>query len=103
LSRVAHCGNDKFARHFLKGLVSLLSPVLVHPITSYFALYKDDVIIIIIIIIIIFYLFLDRIARSTYVDAVHCYRPSSVVYRSISRLICRSVTVVSPAKTAEPI
>jgi len=34
--------------------------------------------------------------RSTYVgDAAYCYRPSSVV--------CRSVTLVSPAKTAEPI
>jgi len=31
----------------------------------------------------------------TYVDAAYCYRPSSVV--------CRSVTLVSPAKTAEPI
>jgi len=32
---------------------------------------------------------------STYVDAAYCYRLSSVV--------CRSVTLVSPAKTAEPI
>jgi len=32
---------------------------------------------------------------TTYVDAAYCYRPSSVV--------CRSVTVVSPAKTAEQI
>jgi len=39
--------------------------------------------------------FLDRIARTTYVDAVYCYRPSSVV--------CQSVTLVSPAKTAEQI
>jgi len=31
----------------------------------------------------------------TYVDAAYCYRPSSVV--------CRFVTLVSPAKTAEPI
>ena len=30
-----------------------------------------------------------------YVDAAYCHRPSSVV--------CRSVAVVSPAKTAEPI
>jgi len=30
-----------------------------------------------------------------YVDAAYCYRPSSVV--------CRSVTLVSPAKTAEPV
>ena len=34
--------------------------------------------------------------RSTaYPDAAYCYRPSSVV--------CRSVTIVSPGKTAEPI
>ena len=32
---------------------------------------------------------------TTYVDAAHCYRRSNVV--------CRSVTIVSPAKTAEPI
>ena len=32
---------------------------------------------------------------TTYVGAAHCYRPSSVV--------CRSVTLVSHAKTAEPI
>jgi len=32
---------------------------------------------------------------TTYVDAVYCYRPSSVV--------CQSVTLVSPAKTAAPI
>jgi len=32
------------------------------------------------------------------VDAVYCYRPSSVVCLSV----CRSVTLVSPAKTAEP-
>ena len=38
---------------------------------------------------------LDRIALITYVDAICCYRPSSVV--------CRSVTLVSLAKTAEPI
>jgi len=35
----------------------------------------------------------------TYVDAAYCYRPSSVVCRSVRR----SVTLVSPAKTAEPI
>ena len=33
--------------------------------------------------------------RTTYVDAAYCYRPTSVV--------CRSVTLVSPAKTDEPI
>jgi len=32
---------------------------------------------------------------TTYVDVAYCYRPSSVV--------CRSVTIVSPAKTAESI
>jgi len=32
---------------------------------------------------------------TTYVDAAYCYRTSSVV--------CRSVTLVSPAKTDEPI
>jgi len=31
--------------------------------------------------------------RTTYVDAVYCYRPSSMVCRSV----CRSVTLVSPA------
>jgi len=30
-----------------------------------------------------------------FIDAAYCYRPSSMVYQS--------VTVVSPAKTAEPI
>ena len=36
---------------------------------------------------------------TTYVDAAYCYRPSSVVCRSV----CLSVTLVSPAKTAAPI
>jgi len=36
---------------------------------------------------------------TTYVDAAYCYRPSSMV----CRFICRSVTVVNPAKTAESI
>jgi len=36
---------------------------------------------------------------TTYVDAAYCYRPSSVVCRSV----CRSATLVSPAKTAEAI
>jgi len=35
----------------------------------------------------------------TYVDAVYCYRPSSVVCQYLSQ----SFTVVSPAKMAEPI
>jgi len=34
-----------------------------------------------------------------HVDAVHCHRPSSVV----CRLVSMSVTLVSPAKRAEPI
>jgi len=38
--------------------------------------------------------------RSTmYVDAAYCYRPSSVVCRSVGL----SVTLASPAKTAAPI
>jgi len=36
---------------------------------------------------------------TTYVDADYCYRPSSVVCQSV----CRSVTLVSPAKMAAPI
>ena len=44
--------------------------------------------------------------NTTYVDAAY-YRPSSVVCRSVClsvwTSVCRSVTVVSPAKTAEPI
>jgi len=40
-----------------------------------------------------------RAIHCTYVDAADYYRPSSVVWRSV----CRSVTLVSPAKTAEPI
>jgi len=36
---------------------------------------------------------------TTYVDVPYRYRRSSVVCRSV----CRSVTIVSPAKTAEPI
>jgi len=41
------------------------------------------------------FVLLDRIASTTYVDAVYCYRTSSVV--------CWSVTLASSAKTAEPI
>jgi len=37
--------------------------------------------------------------RTKYVDAAYRYRPSSVVCRSV----CRSVTVVSLAKSAKPI
>jgi len=39
------------------------------------------------------------VGLTTYVDAVYCYRPSSVVCRSV----CWSVTLVSPAKTVESI
>jgi len=35
---------------------------------------------------------------TTYVDAAYSYRPSSVICPSV----CRSVTLVSPAKTAAP-
>jgi len=36
---------------------------------------------------------------TTYVDAAYCYRPSSVVCRSV----CQSITLMSCAKTAEAI
>jgi len=42
-------------------------------------------------------------STTTYVDAAYCYRPSSVVSRSVCLSVCRSVTLVSPAKMAEPI
>ena len=45
------------------------------------------------IVIIIIIIKLHR--STTYVDSAYCYRPSSVV--------CRSVTLVSPTKTAEPL
>jgi len=48
-------------------------------------------------------LLLDRIGHTTYVDAVYCYRPSTVVCRPVSQSVSQSVTLVSPAKTAEPI
>jgi len=42
--------------------------------------------------------FIIRPHRSTtYIDAAYCYRLSSVV----CQLVCQSVTVVSPAKTAK--
>ena len=43
---------------------------------------------------------LDRVACATYVDVVYCYRPSSMV---VSLSVGLTVTLVSPAKTAEPI
>ena len=45
-----------------------------------------------------FYIFRPH-RSTTYVDAAYCYRPSSVVCRSV----CQSVTVVSSVKTAQPI
>jgi len=44
-------------------------------------------------------LLLRCIGHTAYLDAVCCYRPSCVVYRSVGQ----SVTLVSPAKTAEAI
>ena len=71
-----------FARHF-KALTCF--PARTSASEDFFVLCYTNALIIII-----------RPHRSTtYVDAAYCYRPSSVV--------CRSVTVVSPAKTAEPI
>jgi len=47
-----------------------------------------------------YYKIILRLHRSTmYVVAVYCYRPSSMVCRSVGQ----SVTLVSRAKTAEPI
>ena len=38
-----------------------------------------------------------------YADAAYCYRPTSVVCPSACHSVGLSVTLVSPAKTAEPI
>jgi len=43
--------------------------------------------------------FINLYHSTTYVDAAYCYRWSSLVCRSV----CLSVTIVSFAKTAEPI
>jgi len=52
-----------------------------------------------IIVIIHYYLYYIAVIRphrsTTYIDVAWCYRPSSMV--------CQSVTVVNPAKMAEPI
>ena len=40
-------------------------------------------------------------SRCTYVDAAYCYRPSSVVCRSVGRSVCL-VTLVSPALIEMP-
>jgi len=53
----------------------------------------------IIIIIIIITAIIRPHCSTAYIDEAYCYRPSSMVYLSV----CLSVTVVSPAKTAEPI
>jgi len=46
------------------------------------------------------YVCIIRLHRSTtYVDVAYCYRPSSMVCRSV----CLYFTLVSPAKTAEAI
>jgi len=37
---------------------------------------------------------------TTYVGAACCYRPSSMVCQSVCLLVCQSVTLVRPAKTA---
>jgi len=39
--------------------------------------------------------------NTTYIDVAHCYRPSSVVCRSVCRSVCH--TSESCKKTAEPI
>ena len=44
-------------------------------------------------------LLLVLLRKTTYVDAAYCYRPSSLVCRSV----CRSDTLMSSAKTAEAI
>ena len=46
---------------------------------------------------------LDRIAHTTYVDAVYCYQPSSMVYWSVCLSVGLPVTLVSYAKMPEPI
>jgi len=40
---------------------------------------------------------------ATYVDAAYCFRPSSVVCRSVCGSVGRSITLVSPAQMAEAI
>jgi len=46
---------------------------------------------------------LDCVTRTICIDAVYCYGPSSVVCQSVCLLVCLFVTLVSTAKTAEPI
>jgi len=41
--------------------------------------------------------------RTTYLDAAYFYRPSSAGCPSVRRSLCRSLMIVSPAKTAESI
>jgi len=40
---------------------------------------------------------------TAYVYAAYCYRPSSMVCMSVGLSVCLSVTLMSPAKLAEPI
>jgi len=46
---------------------------------------------------------LEHRAFQVFVLQKHSYRPSSVVCRSVGLSVCRSVALVSPAKTAAPI
>ena len=43
------------------------------------------------------------LCSTTHVDGDCCYRPSSMVCPAVGLSVSLSVTVVSPAKTAEPI
>ena len=40
--------------------------------------------------------------NTAYLDVAYCYRLTNVVRRSVGRFVGLSVTLVSPAKTAEP-
>ena len=52
------------------------------------------------IFFLLFYAYISLLSYyNSYVNAAYCYRPSSVVCRSV----CLFVTLESPAKTAEPI
>ena len=49
-------------------------------------------------VLIAFHSVKDRIARTAYVDAVYCYRRSSVVCQLVCRSVCRSVCHTSEQK-----
>jgi len=66
-------------------------------------LHHDDSTINIGIVLLLSLIVLRPHRSTTYVDAVYSYRPSSMVCLSIGLYVCRSVTLVSPAKTAAPI